>query len=169
MVRIKFLTDTGPIIHLAEINANELWDSFRLVIIPDIVRDELTQNDKPWIDVLNRKNIRLNKTDNNILLLAEKIACKYKLGKNDSIIIAHSIVLKTKYILTDDLELRKIAKMERIIPIGTLGILLRSLRKSFCNKQQVMNLIDKLLVDSSLYITENIVKDVKIAISRYTK
>ena len=161
MGKIEFLTDSGPIIHLAEIEADELWTTFKMVIIPDIVLNEVTLQDKPGANILNYNNIEVNKTNENILLFAKEIESKYRLGRNDSIIFAHSKFLKTKYIFTDDLELRKYAKIESITPVGTLGIILRSLRIGFYDKKKIYELIDRLLTDSSLFVTQDIIRNIK--------
>ena len=167
MGKIRFLIDSGPIIHISEINAENIWNTFSLIIIPDIVLEEVSFKNKPGANILENKHFNLSKTNNDIITTTKRFLNKYKLEKNDSIILGHLVFHKAKYILTDDLEIRKIAEKEGIIPVGTIGILLRSLRKGYFTKGQVIEFLDRILIDSSLFITKNIVDDVKKIVLGY--
>ena len=78
MKRKRAITDTGPLIHLEEINAEKTWTLFPSILVPDIVVDEL--HFKPSMD---------NKT---IIKTSQKLFRKYNIGRNDSIVLAHGVV-----------------------------------------------------------------------------
>jgi len=72
-------------------------------------------------------------------------------------------------ILTDDLDLREISKKVNILPIGTIGILLRAFRKGFCNMKQLYSILDRLYKESSLYITDDLIVLVKYKARDFSK
>ena len=163
------VTDSGPIIHLSQIDADFAWNIFPKVYVPDIVKKEVTKFALPGLNTFTDKRFNINISNKNILEKAKKLHKKYNMGKNDSIILAHAKSLKADLLLTDDLELRELASTEKIKPVGSVGILYRSFTKGQCNIKQLFKYLDSLFSKSSLYITKDLIQLVKNSALDYNK
>ena len=50
---------------------------------------------------------------------------------------------------------------------GTLGILLRAFRENRCNLEELFQILEKISLESSLYVTEDLLELVKIAAKEF--
>jgi len=157
----KIVTDSGPIIHLTEVDADFAWNVFPKVLAPDIVKKELAVGRLPGSDVLKAKRFKVIRTTRKTNALAKNLFLQYKMGLNDSIILSHAIERKATLLLTDDLQIRVLCKSNNITPVGSIGILYLSFREGYCDIAQLFNCLDQLFSKSSLYITKDIIKKVK--------
>jgi predicted nucleic acid-binding protein len=163
------VTDSGPIIHLSQINTDFVWKIFSKVYVPDIVHMEVTKFTLPGSDIFKDKRFNINTSNKNLLDEAKKLHKKYEMGKNDSIILAHANSLKADLLLTDDLELRESALKEKIKPVGSVGIIYRSFIEGHCDIKQLFKHLDSLFSKSSLYITKDLIQLVKNSALAYQK
>ena len=85
------------------------------------------------------------------------------MSSNDAIVLAHAVFHHASLLTTDDLELRELSKREGISPIGSVGILLRAFREGIYDRKQLFKKLDRLILDSSLYITMDLIEFVKRA------
>ena len=99
----------------------------------------------------------------------QDIIKEYQMTLNDSLVLSTAIQRKANLILTDDLDLREISKRVNILPVGTVGILLRAFRKGFCNMEQLYSILDQLYKESSLYITDDLIVMVKYKARDFSK
>ena len=161
--------DSGPIIHISQIDTDFVWKIFPKVYVPDIVHMEVTKFSLPGSDIFKDKRFKINTSNKNILEKAKKLHKKYEMGKNDSIILAHAKSLKADFLLTDDLELRKVSSNEKIKPVGSVGILYKSFIEGNCDLKQLFKHLDSLFSKSSLYITKDLIQLVKNSALDYNK
>lgn len=163
MRRKRVITDTGPLIHLEEINAEKTWTLFPSILVPDIVVDEL--HFKPSIDNKTIKDNRftIGQTNKTIIKTSQKLFRKYNMGRNDSIVLAHGVVNNFDILFTDDLKLRTITKLEHIRPVGSAGILYLSFLYKNMSIKELFTYLDRLMTDSSSFITWDIVEKIKKA------
>ena len=169
MLNYIVVTDSGPIIHLSQINADFAWKIFPKVYVPDIVKIEVTKFSLPGSNIFKDKRFKISISTKNILDNAKKFHKKYKMGKNDSIILAQAKSFKADLLLTDDLEVRNLASEEKIKPLGSVGILYRSYIEGCCDLKQLFNHLDSLFSKSSLYITKDLIQIVKNSALDYKK
>ena len=163
------VTDSGPIIHLSQIGTDFAWKIFPKVYVPDIVHLEVTKFSLPGSNIFKDKRFKIKTTNKNILENAKKLHKKYEMGKNDSIILAHTKSFKADLLLTDDLELRELALKENIKPVGSVGILYRSFIEDYCDIKQLFKHLDSFFSKSSLYITKDLIQNVKNSALDYNK
>jgi len=162
--------DTVPIIHLIEINGLKVLEIFDHILIPKTVIDELGIKGKFNEKMLPKKiSTKITTLDKKIIAHSKKIVSKYKLSKVDSTVLSTAISRKLKLIITDDLELRDISQKFGLIPIGSIGIILRAYRENIIDKRTAKNLLDKLYKQSSLFITKELINYSKKAIKDYSK
>ena len=163
MKRKRETTDTGPLIHLEEINAEKVWNLFPAINVPDVVIAEIKFQPTEGNQTIKDKRFKVVKTNNKILKISKRLFDEYDMGKNDSIILAHSIYNESEMLFTDDLELRNIARLEGVKPVGTAGILYLAFLYDMITYDALFEYLDLLVTDSSLFITRDIIEKIKHA------
>ena len=144
------VSDTGPILHLHEINKIVLLSVFQKVLISQIIKEELTSH---GVSVLP-KNIKIEAINKDqTLLLAQRY--DLELGESSGIWLCKS--LKINLFLTDDLDAREVASALELKPVGSLGIIIRSYREKLIAQKEAISLIHALHENSSLFVTGRIV------------
>lgn len=158
----KAVSDTGPIIHLSEINFVNSLDIFSKILIPEEVSNELRLS-----KISIPKNI-------DIVLLKPESKDKVKIFTNQHNLDigeagAISLVLQEKadYFLTDDLDARVVAENYNIESHGSLGIILRAFKDKIINKKIVLEKINQLHTVSSLFITTDLIQQAINAVNNY--
>lgn len=157
----EVVTDSGPLIHLAEIEGVETWEIFDNVRVPNVVVKEITSHSIGVSVLLEPERFIVSMTDDEIIRLAKNILKDHRLGANDAVVFGHALQLSASLLCTDDLELREAVKREGLRPVGTVGLLLRAFRKGIFDIDQLFERLDLVLLDSTLYITEDIIEEVK--------
>ncbi len=163
------ISDSGPIIHLDEVEANFAWNIFSKVHIPECVKDEVTVTDKPGSKTIYGNIFSICSMNKENRELSENLMKEYQMTQNDSLVLSMAILMHADMILTDDLDLREISKKVDILPVGTIGILLRAFRKGFCSIKQLYSILDRLYKESSLYITDDLIVMVKYRARDFSK
>ena len=146
----KACSDTGPILHLNEINKISLLKIFSKIIISFYIKEELL---KYKIDFLP-KNIEIhNVNKDQVLLIAEK----YDLNIGESSVIWLNKNLKIPILLTDDLDAREVAISLDIKAVGTVGIIMRSFRENIIDENSAIQILKDIHEKSSLFVTKELI------------
>jgi predicted nucleic acid-binding protein len=155
--------DTGPIFHLHEIGRTGCFCIFSKIYVPDPVLGEIS--DKSITDCIQRKKIfevvRFREADK---VSVEYTALKFAVSIADAGVLHCARAKGSRVILTDDLELREIARNRGLQPVGSIGILMRSCREKVLTKPETLASLDDLMVKSSLFITPGLVNKAKDAV-----
>jgi predicted nucleic acid-binding protein len=147
------VTDTGPFIHLDEIQHLELLPAvFKTIIVPEQVIRELTNPSARTFIEQHPKSILIEPVPDETLFATKDAYSGFRLHLADLAIL----VLINKYdqaiANTDDLELRKAVESSGRTVVGTIGILFRSYKMNIISNEQLRSLIDLIFNDSSLYL-----------------
>ncbi|MBN1903654.1 MAG: DNA-binding protein [Deltaproteobacteria bacterium] len=158
MEKIKSSTcvvcDAGPVIHLSELNVLHVFNDFQKVIIPSRVHDEILKYAPLSLDI-NIKVIR------EIPIMEEslRILCKnfsLDIGETDALAV---ISQRPGYIfLTDDAAARLVANKAGIKVHGTIGLLLRAVRRELLTPQEVIDILYQVPERSSLFIKASLLE-----------
>ena len=90
--------------------------------------------------------------------MSKKLIKKYNLTLNDGLVLSHAKFVKANIFLTDDLELREFSKLEKIKPVGTIGILLRSFKLGYCDRKRLFKILDQLILKlNPLFVNEIVI------------
>lgn len=148
------VTDTGPFIHLDEIQHLELLPAvFNTIIVPEQVMRELSNQSARSFIEQNPKFIQVEPVPDEALFAAKNASPGFRLHLADLAIV----VLISKYdqaiASTDDLELRKAIECSGRTAIGTVGILFRSYKIGIISKEHLRSLINLIFNDCSLYLS----------------
>lgn len=160
----KAVSNTGPLIHLFEIELLKVLDIFSIVIIPEAVKEELKRH---RIKIAYKiKVVDLgDKAKDSVKLLTNQ----YDLGLGEASAISLALQEKTNYFLTDDLEARNVAKWYGLEVHGSVGIILRAFRDKRLNKIEAITKVHELKTKSSLFITEDIIVQIINAIEDFSR
>ncbi len=142
-------SDTGPILHLSEINSSSFLDIFKNVFISDHMEEELQKH-----KIQLPGNAKLEKTNKDqTALLAEK----YGLDVGEASALWLCKALKVELLLTDDLSTREVAKELGIRPAGTVGIIARNFRDGKIGQEKAIEALEKIHRESSLFVTSELI------------
>ena len=162
----KVISDTGPLIHLSEIDLIKALDAFKEIYIPEEVNNELKRN---RIDKNVFNNVKIANLGPKFKDVAEIMVNKFSLDLGEAQAIALSLQEKADYFLTDDLGARTVANAHNIEAHGTVGIILRAFREKIINKKLALEKINELYTSSSLFITRNLINQIIKSINEFKK
>lgn len=160
----RVVSNTGPLMHLNEINFIKALEVFREVYIVGEVKSELIRN-----KINIPKRIRIVSLKPQFKDIAEILVNKFSLDLGESQSIALALQEKVDYFLTDDLDARTVANVHNVEAHGTVGIILRAFREKIINKEIAIKKVNELYSVSSLFITKDLINQIIRAINEFKK
>ncbi len=161
----KAACDTGPILHLHEIDRSGCFSVFGKIFVPGPVLEEI--HDNTIVQCIRRKKIfefgRFRKPDK---VSVEYTALRFAISIADASVLHCARAKGLKVIITDDLGLREIAWNRGLQPVGSIGILLRACREKVLTEPETLASLDDLMVKSSLFITPGLINKAKDAVRK---
>jgi predicted nucleic acid-binding protein len=150
------VVDTGPLIHLDEINQLILLLAvFSTIHIPEAVVGELTnQKAKAFISQYTEK-IKTITISDQALFSAKDAHAGFRLQLADLAVLAIIQQIANAVAVTDDLELRKAIEQSGRTVTGTVGILFRANQLQLISTDQLRDAVNRLFDDSSLYLSSS--------------
>ena len=158
----KAVSNTGPIIHLTEINLIKAFNVFSQTLIPEEVEKEL----KISKTTIPRK-IKILKILPEFKDRIKILSNQDNLDLGEAFAIVLTIQEKADYFLTDDLDARSVAIKYNIESHGTVGIILRAFREKIIDKKSAIEKTNELYHKSSLFITKDLVNEVINSIKEF--
>lgn len=145
-------SDTGPILHLAEIDRITCLSCIDAIFISSQVKSELRRYSvyeivsKSLEDRIHIERVALSE------MAAQRDRLQgYSLHTADLSTAALADRLKPEVVLTDDLKLRKALEVQGYKVVGSVGVLVRAFTYGIINKAELHAAIDALFDGSSLY------------------
>ncbi|MBI4170566.1 MAG: hypothetical protein HY514_02645 [Candidatus Aenigmarchaeota archaeon] len=166
----KAISDSGPLIHLAQIGSLKALRIIKKIYIPEEVYNETCSS-----NFLGSKEIKslglilVKNLDNASKDMAKIIAEEYSLDIGESQCIALASQDNIKLLFTDDLSARVIAENSGLEVHGTVGIILRAYKKGIMSKKAAIQSIRYLKEKSSLFITSDLIEYILKEIEKYDK
>lgn len=146
--------DSSALIALAVCDVLDLLtDLYGDVYVPQAVYSEITQGDRPESDKLRqylREKVKKVNMDNYVYLDAYA-----DIGETEAMLLYKQ--LSADILLVDDKKGRKIAKMNNIEVIGSLGILLKAKKAGLLS--EVSSSLDR-LKNSYIYLDQSLINEV---------
>lgn len=158
----KFIVDTGPFIHLEQINQLKLLKSLPQVYIPSSIISEIKQGDK----ILNSlKGIKHWPNAKIAAVRRKSIGSKAKIiraaglqrGEIDCIHLA--LQIQQSILLTDDMRARITAERLSVEVHGSIGFIAYGFRREWLSFEEAERSLNLLYHRSSLFITYAIIED----------
>jgi len=151
--------DAGPIIHLDELNSLSLLADFHEVLVPNAVWLEV-EHHRP--EALSRPQPALTRIpppasiQETLVVLAQALS----LDAGEIEALASMDEHPDAILLTDDAAARLVADQQGFHVHGTIGILIRAIRRSQRSPEEVVTLLRDLPRLSSLHIRPSLLADI---------
>ena len=156
------ICDTGPLLHLSEVNALHLLHLAGDVIIPPVVADEFAQNAPSgklpdWVQVKN--------LDKSYGKKAVRWAKQIDAGEVAAIALA--LQGQADWLLSDDARARQFAESLGLEVHGSIGLLLWGVAEGHIGGRDDALRLPNALVDSSLWISDRVLGQARKAIDKF--
>lgn len=143
------VADAGPLIHLDELDSLDLLD-FPEVLVPDAV----------WNEVSRHRPGALDKTDVSLSRQAgiaassrlQSLTPVFGLHQGEREALSLCLAHPGAMLLTDDAAARLAADSLSVMAHGTLGLILRSVRRQLRTAEQALQLLAEIPTRSTLHI-----------------
>jgi predicted nucleic acid-binding protein len=160
------IADAGPIIHLDELHCLDILSDFGRVIVPETV----------WLEVVHHRPRALCAQVNFIRQRAvgfspqvKALTPLYTLHAGEQEALHLCVAFKNSLLLTDDTAARLAAKNLGVAAHGTLGILVRAVRRATLSKSEVLELLRAIPSQTSLHVRASLLAEVIDDVERLTK
>jgi predicted nucleic acid-binding protein len=151
--------DAGPLIHLDQLDCLDLLADFSRVVVPDVVWREV-EHHRPT--ALDQKTIRLERLEPREEPSAELISLHRLLALHAGEVQALQLAqeLDADFLLTDDSAAKLAAKTLHVSAHGTLGVLLRAIRRRQRTPKEILNVLNALPVRSTLHVKRELLDEI---------
>lgn len=140
------VSDTGPLIHLDQVNALSFLSVFSELLVPSTVYKELSAGNVPeGLDALDYE-IREVQGDRFPELDAGEAAALVLSEEEEALF------------LTDDLEARKTAEEEGVEVHGSIGVIALAFHRNRIDQEEAARLMRELQERSDLFVTDAVVE-----------
>jgi len=150
----QVISNASSLIFLAKLNIMHLAKNmFSKIFLPRQVFDEIIVKQSPEINIINKE---LNKFIE-IVELKKVKEISVDLGEKSAISLCFEKDIKT--FLSDDKRARKYAESLGIDVIGVIGILIWNFEQNKINKQELLEIINK-LIENDFYISSDLYAEI---------
>ncbi len=153
---MSVVCDTGPLTHLWQIDLWAAFSAFDTIYLPDLVVREVEQHTELEqlstiaecrLEICSVSQAKIESIRQSTLPLS------LTLQVTDLAILALSHEISPDFVLTDDLTLRRALEGQGHTPMGSVGLLLYAYKTGLLNQEQLDQAIDRLFVQSTLYLS----------------
>jgi predicted nucleic acid-binding protein len=147
----EVICDAGPLIHLDELSALDLLTDFSAVFVPQEVWAEVERH---RAEALSRADINLLQTTVHVEAdpAVDTLIQTLSLGSGEQAAIRLARQRSSVILLTDDAAARLAAEGLGLRVHGTLGILIRAVRRGQRTPREIIALLELLPARSSLHV-----------------
>jgi len=150
--------DAGPIIHLDELGCLSLLFDFQELLVPIAVWKEVERH-RP--SALNADQVAFIKQQAPSLSSAHYALCEaFNLDRGEQEAMAVCPLRPGAILFTDDAAVRLAAKTAGIRAYGTLGILIRAIRRKQLTPAEVVSLLEQIPLRTTLFIRKNLLQEI---------
>ena len=156
--KVSVVSDAGPLIHLDELDVLDLLDDLGTVHVPQIVWDEVATHrpnlkpERSWL-AISREDVS---PTSEIFALSRALGLHR--GEVSALTLCHSC--GANLFLSDDSAARLAAESLGIRVHGTLGVLLRSIRRGMREKDKIVSMLRSIPTHSTLHIRSTLLQEV---------
>jgi predicted nucleic acid-binding protein len=157
--QVEVVCDAGPLIHLDELGSLDLLADFAEVLVPESVCEEVERH-RPGC--LERVTFPIVRQASEIWLPPDlQVLVKtLSLGAGEQAALASMAIHPRAVFLSDDAAARVAAKALHYRSQGTIGVILRSLRRGRRSRPEVLSLLLEIPTRSTLHIRPALLQEV---------
>jgi predicted nucleic acid-binding protein len=150
------VADTGPPLHLAEIEQENQLTIFGLVIISEQVKVELERHGVfDRIAAILGDHLTVESVTQSELDAQRAALSKFRVHQADLSMAVLAARFSPEVVLTDDLELRKGLEAQGCSVVGSVGVLVRAFEVGRLTKAELQAYLDQLFDGSTLYLSKS--------------
>ena len=157
-ISCEVISDSSPIIHLDEMQCLDLLSDFKRILIVPTVSDEIIKY-RPQL-LKNIPQYFCNVDPNPYTLDFLTVCNIFSLDSGEMQALNIMAEYPHSIFLTDDASARLVADKMGYKVHGTLGVIIRAIRRNQKSKQEVLNLLKSIPHMSSLYIKQSLLNKV---------
>lgn len=151
--------DAGPLIHLDEVGCLDLLADFSEVLVPDAVWREV-QHHRPGALVHSSVQLRRVAPSRPAPAVMETLAQVLGLHAGEREALRVAMENQPSLLLSDDTAARLAAGKLGVVTHGTIGILVRAIRRQQRSKEQILVVLRSLLTHSTLHLKRSLLDEV---------
>jgi len=161
----RVVCDSGPIIHLDELKCLHLLEDFQEILISDTVYNEIRRHRPLEINKLNLPFVLSpGKIPVNELLFT---LCRiFSLDAGETEALALMEKNPQAIFLTDDASARLVAEHMGFKIHGTMGIIVRSIRRGQMEAEEVLRILKEVPSQTTLYIKLSLLDEIILKIKK---
>jgi len=148
--------DAGPLIHLDELDCLDLLGDFPEVLVPEAVWREVLRHRPSALDKGGAVLVRVAPSREQATPLLRGLFETMSLHRGEQEALALATKHEDALLLTDDTAARLAAGILGIGVHGTIGMLIRSIRRAQRTKGQVLDLLRAIPVKSTLHLKRSL-------------
>lgn len=155
---IVVICDAGPLIHLDELDSLRVLSDFSRVLVPETVWQEVLLHRPAALGKPGLSLERTSVTDISQIVVDLVQALTLHAGEKEALQLAtqHDGCI----LLTDDTAARLAAQNLHITAHGTIGVLIRAIRRARYSKQDVIQILKSLPEKSTLHIKRSLLQSI---------
>ena len=156
---IKVVFDAGPIIHLDELNCLDVLCEFQKILLAETVWNEINQYRPLALQGSGLSLMRCHQkypTDEQLCTMCRTFSLDA--GEIGALAIMEENPMAVFF--TDDAAARLVAEQMRFKVHGTIGILVRSIRRGQLKPEQVLNILSEIPLKSTLHIKSSLLEKI---------
>ena len=155
----KVVCDAGPFIHLDELNCLELLVDFEEVILPLVVEKEILDH-RP--SALQDHDLNINRSPERIAIGEELLTLCQIFSLDAGEIEALALMERNPQhiFLTDDAAARLVAEQMKFKVHGTIGVLIRSIRRRMRKPDEILQILAEIPLISTLHIKPSLLNEI---------
>ena len=159
------VADAGPLIHLDELEALDLLTDFASVLVPDAVWNEVQRHRPGALDGSRcRLDRQVGTPSQEPDLAAMFRALSLDLGEREALACARDH--PGAILLTDDAAARLAARALQVPVHGSIGILLRAIRRLQRTREEVLDLLRAIPARSTLHIRPSLLHEIILEVEK---
>jgi predicted nucleic acid-binding protein len=162
---LKVICDSGPLIHLGELNCLHLLEDFQEIVISHTIQREINSHRRLDFEKLNVPLVVVTGAipGNDLLLTLCKI---FSLDAGEIEALALMEKNPEAIFLTDDASARMVAEQMGFNVHGTIGILVRSIRRRQMEVEEVLRILEEMPTKTTLYIKQSLIDEMILKIEK---
>ena len=151
--------DAGPLIHLDQLGCIDLLADFSQVVIPDVVWREVEHHRPTAFDQKTIPFVRVKPSgEPSAELIAAHRLLVLHAGEAQALQLAQE--LNADLLLTDDTAARLAARTLQVSAHGTLGAMLRAIRRGQRTPDEILNVLRVLPVRSTMHVKPGLLHEI---------
>ena len=155
----KVVCDAGPFIHLDELNCLELLADFEEIVLPLVVEKEILDH---RLSALQDHDLNIYRSSERIAIGVELLALCQIFSLDAGEIEALALMERNPQhiFLTDDAAARLVAEQMKFKVHGTIGVLIRSIRRRLRKPEEIFYILAEIPQKSTLHIKPSLLNEI---------